>query len=129
MNYWLFPCNTKYFDIISHFEKNDTVVFKQDKNMTIGDIVFIYLAVPYKRIQYKCVVLETKIGEKEMQNHDYALTTSPYIKGYVKLKLLKTITSDGLDFYSLKEHGLGQIQRQGRLEGRLLKYVLDSEND
>ena len=129
MNYWLFPCNTKYFDINTHFKNNEIVVFKQDKNMNIGDIVYIYLAVPYKKIQYKCEVIKTKINDEELLNHDYALTDSPYIKGYVKLKLLKNISSNKLDYYSLKEHGLGQIQRQGRLEGRLLKYVLDLENN
>lgn len=127
MNYWIFPCNTKYFDIIEHFKTKNEVVFKRDGMIRKGDIAYIYLANPFKQIKFKCEVVEPKLTIDCLEEHQYAISSSFYNKGYVKLKYLSEINSSDLNFNNLKDNGLGQVQRQSRLDGKLLTYIQSKE--
>ena len=44
---WIVPCNIKHFDLISHFESSDTVVWKNSFTIKQGDIVYIYIGALY----------------------------------------------------------------------------------
>lgn len=51
LNCWIVPCNIKYFDVVTHFKKNSTVVWKNISHVQPGDTVYIYLGAPHKELQ------------------------------------------------------------------------------
>ena len=123
MSCWIIPCNTKNFNIIEHFVTNSEVVFKKDGLIKNGDYVYIYLAAPFKRIKYKCVVISTKVSDEELKQHQYAVSPYSMRQSYMKLKYEYTFETDQLTFDKLKKNGLGQVQRQSRLDGKLLEFI------
>ena len=58
---WLVPANPKYYDVVSAFEKSDTILWKQSSGVIAGDIIYLYVAAPYSAILYRCVAVETDI--------------------------------------------------------------------
>ena len=53
----LIPSNVKIFDVASHFEENDRIdwIIKKHK-WEIGDIVYIYVSNPTKKIICKTII-------------------------------------------------------------------------
>ncbi|WP_130838057.1 MmcQ/YjbR family DNA-binding protein [Lachnoclostridium sp. Marseille-P6806] len=58
---WVVPANLKYYDVCSDFDSNDDSDWKQGKGIEVGDIVYLYVGVPYSAILYKCQVTGTHI--------------------------------------------------------------------
>lgn len=53
---WIVPANPRYYDIVGIFSQTDDTFWKQGKGIETGDIVYMYVAVPYSAILYKCTV-------------------------------------------------------------------------
>ncbi len=100
---WLIPSNPKYFDVIGHFEKFDTVEWKQPNNAKIGDTVYIYLGVPYRAIMYKCEVLEVNIP---CNYKDENLTMNTVMK----LKLITKYNEDEYNIDKLIKYGITTVR-------------------
>ena len=70
---WIVPANPKYYDIVSVFSSTDDTIWKQGKGIENGDIVYMYVAVPYSAILYKCTVTQaysaTEDGRSLMDIH------------------------------------------------------------
>lgn len=60
---WIIPANPRYYDIDRHIaeSENGEFLWKQSKNMTVGNSVFIYITAPVSGIKYRCTVVETDI--------------------------------------------------------------------
>lgn len=58
---WIVPANPKYYDVISEFEKTDTITWRQTANIQKGNIVYLYFGQPYSAILYRCVVVEANL--------------------------------------------------------------------
>ncbi len=59
---WLIPANPKYYDIVGAFEKDEEIIWKQgSRKMKAGDIAYMYVAVPYSAILYRCEITETNL--------------------------------------------------------------------
>ncbi len=71
---WLIPANPKYYDIVGAFDESDEIIWKQgSKKMREGDIAYMYVAVPYSAILYRCEITETDLpwyGSAENINID-----------------------------------------------------------
>lgn len=61
-NVWVIPANQKYYDIISEFKLTDVVTWHQDIKVSVGDLIYIYLTIPYQAIMYQCEVIEADIS-------------------------------------------------------------------
>ena len=55
---WIVPANPKYYDIVTVFSNTDETIWKQGKGIETGDIVYMYVAVPYSAILYRCTVTQ-----------------------------------------------------------------------
>lgn len=55
---WIVPANPKCYDIVSVFNSTDDTIWKQGKGIETGDIVYMYVAVPFSAILYKCIVTQ-----------------------------------------------------------------------
>lgn len=125
---WVFPCNTKYFDIIEHFKNSDTVVFKRNTRINIGDVVYIYLAAPIQEIRYICHVINNEVSEEILKQNTYVIPKDFDKKEYhfVMFQLDKEIEAGLLPYAELKENDIGQVIIPARASRKLKKY-LDSK--
>lgn len=128
MENWIVPCNVKFFDIVNHFQKNDMVAWVRTSAIRKDDIVFLYLGAPYSQIKYKCKVEEEDIPEADvLSKYSYAVRPSDKYdlkkKKYVLLKKIEEFDDGKFDLNSLRANGLGQVQKQARVDRRLLMFL------
>ncbi len=66
--HWLYPANIKYYDVIGAFSQPETY-WPISSKVEVGDIVLIYLAVPYKQIGFVCRILDVGIDMDLIMNN------------------------------------------------------------
>ena len=131
---WLIPCNINTFDVIGHFEKRKTVVWKNSFTIHEGDIAYIYLGRPYSEIRYKCLVISDQVNEQLLQENSYAIPakkSNNYFskkEKYIVLKYLCEYPEGTFTLNHLRKHGLGQVQAQARINRQLQAYLATIEN-
>lgn len=129
LNCWIVPCNVKYFDVVTHFKKKKTVVWKNISCVQPGDTVYIYLGAPHKELRYKCVVLNDNVGTDVLLNNNYAMPRCPIsslyqveIK-YMELELVDEYPSGTFVLNDMRSNGLGQVQVQAKTSSQLQEYI------
>lgn len=129
LNCWIVPCNVKYFDVVTHFKKKKTVVWKNISCVQPGDTVYIYLGAPHKELRYKCVVLNDNVGTDVLLNNNYAMPRRPIsslyqveIK-YMELELVDEYPSGTFVLHDMRSNGLGQVQVQAKTSSQLQEYI------
>lgn len=58
---WIIPANPKYYDIVGVFSQCVDTHWKQGKGIETGDTVYMYVAVPYSAILYRCLVTRAHV--------------------------------------------------------------------
>jgi hypothetical protein len=139
MVHWLFPANIKFYDVFGAFRKTVSY-WPANATVTVGDLVFIYLAAPYKQIGFLCEVKAIGISFED---------ALPYIRHFFKetiarkkepkafMKLRRTATYKitdraSLSYKQLKQHGLtGMLMGPRKLENnpKLLEYIKEVCNE
>jgi hypothetical protein len=136
MTHWLYPANTKFYDLSGAMAQPETF-WPMRSQTAVGDRVFIYLAAPHKQIGYACDVIETGIEEVSVRDH-----VRPFLKGepdpeksstaFMKLRPEQRIaleSDSALGLQLLRQHGLkGMLMGPRRLENNppLLDYITGS---
>jgi len=100
---WIVPANPKYYDIIHCFQDTDTILWKQSNHIHVGDLIYLYVAVPYSAILYKCEVVEVDIP---YEYKDDNLSMSKVMK----IKLLEEFDKDKYTFEVLNQYGIRAIR-------------------
>lgn len=87
---WIFVNNTSLFDLKKAFEENRVIAWPQEKNVSVGDIIYFYISSPHFAIFYKCEVQEIDISQSEVDIHRYVLNAQFYKRNqkFLKIKLL-----------------------------------------
>ena len=102
--YFIQPCNPKYYDLEAAFIRDNGVTgWKQSRKVNVGDICYMYIANPVGAVKYKCEVVETDIPF-EYKGEDVS------INKLMKIKLLKRIDNNKIDFKFLKSIGISLIR-------------------
>ena len=133
MSHWLIPANTKFYDVFAAFAQVKTY-WPMNAKIVSGDIVYIYLATPYKQIGFVSEVLDTDYNPDRIIDK-----VRPFIKGnpnkdgpskpFMKLGETRTFTIDednALRLENLKQNGLtGMLMGARKLENNptLLAYI------
>lgn len=104
INYWIQPANPAFYDLKAAFIRDKgTTIWKQSRNVNIGDICYMYIAKPVGAIKYKCEIVEINIPyeykSKEVSMHQV-----------MKIKLLKEVEHDNINFPYLKSIGVNLIR-------------------
>ena len=116
VNYWIFPANPKYYDIVGAFNDNDTITWRQLNNVLVGDIVYLYITKPYACIMFKCEVIEVNIP------YDYK--DKKFSMNYImRIKLLKKYDNDEFTFDKLKEYGVTSVRSPRKAPSRLCQEL------
>ena len=111
---WIVPANPKYYDVVNAFNDKDTIIWKQSNNILVGDKVYLYVAVPYSCIMFKCTVLEVNLPYHHKNNH-------LSIKKVMKIKLLKRYKNNEFTFKKLNEYGVKAIRGPRSVPSKLSK--------
>lgn len=106
--YWIVPANPKYYDVTKCFDDTNIITWKQSTDIHIGDIVYLYLSIPYSAIFYKCEVIDVNIPHQN--NYKEIL-----IEKVMKLKLLKKYKPDEYTFKYLNELGIKSVRSPRRI--------------
>ena len=56
--YWIAPANPKYYNLEKAFSESETILWKQSSHVSVGDLVYLYIAAPVSAIRYKCQAVE-----------------------------------------------------------------------
>ena len=75
---WLIPSNKKYYDVEAAFTKLLKINWKQSFKAIAGDIVYIYITAPVQAIKFKCVVTETDLTERMIDDTEFVRDGTPY---------------------------------------------------
>lgn len=132
MIYWIIPWNAEKFDLTGCLERfNGEVDWRQNNNFDIGDIAFMYCALPVGRITYMCEIKSVCIprddtyDDEEFFRNDSDLEKEPK-KGYARLKLIAVSKpTNKLTFHALVANGMKKnVQSPVRVTNSLLEYIL-----
>ena len=71
---WIIPCNPKYYNVKCAMTDLKIVDWKQsNKNISAGDIVYIYVGSPISAIKYQCKVNKANIPFCEIGDSKYEI--------------------------------------------------------
>lgn len=132
MDNWIIPCNVKFFNIVERFNNVNNVIWKRDSSLKTDDIVYLYLGAPYSQIKYKCIVVKDSIDEKLLEENKYAIRAGDSKKfnpkRYMMIEIIKEYADNEFPYKILKEHGLGQVQKQARTDRKLQSFIDSVDN-
>jgi len=113
---WLIPANPKYFDLITAFSENEVIYWKQGSNISVGDIVYLYVAAPYSAILYRCKAVEVDIPR---------INTRRNSTKAMRIQKLHTYDKSEFSLAVLKEFGAATV-RGPRSIPPALRHALES---
>lgn len=94
--YWVVPASVKRYDVVSHFEKYDTITWRQTTDIKLHDIVYIYIGCPISSICFKCEAIRVNfVGEHQ---------------NTMELKLIEKYDDDIYTLEKLRNYGLKAIR-------------------
>ena len=100
---WIIPANPKYFDLEAAFAKSDTISWKQSSNISVGDIIYIYMAGPVSAILYKCEAVEVNLP------YDYD-DGNVHMSRIMNIRLLHRFRREQMTRDRLKEYGVYAVR-------------------
>ena len=119
MSTWIVRANPSRFRIHDYFRDHEVVEFRQTMKFQEGDIVYLYITAPYKRVQYKMVVWLADIPLSETwDDFVYSLREKPttFVDSdrFVRFKKIAYIDTDELCYKKLLEHGFKYTMQSDR---------------
>ena len=107
--YWVVPANTKHYDVISHFEKQDTITWRQTTDIELHDIVYIYIGSPISSICFKCEAIKVNfVGEHQ---------------NTMELKLIEKYEAGTYTLEKLRDHGLKAIRGARKVPNDVVAFL------
>lgn len=115
--YWVVPCNPKYFDLQEHLKTTNEVAFKKLRPLNADNEVFIYVAAPFSQIMHRGIVTKAMCSEDDLQNHPYALKIQQSDnKRFFMIEILESFADGSFPYADLKANDIGQTQGSGQNE-------------
>ena len=103
---WIFPCNTKKFNIHKASEDLEYLNWDiQNQKIEIGDYVYLYVTDPEKAIRYKCVVTDLT-DVKTIDDSAYGGSKIGYRANQATLRFLVTYTEPGIELSDMRKMGI-----------------------
>lgn len=117
VNYYLLPSNPRIYDVAKGFQQFDGYLnWPARKRTKPGDVVFIYSAVPFKGIAFRCLVIDVDEAGEGYGTRETFLTL---------LKLEQTYQKGDLPLEELTKHGLKTVRFFHKVSPEFAKYVLE----
>ena len=127
MEHWIIPCNLKYYDVIGAFGRLPKIDWKQSmKNVSVGDIVYVYVGKPIMAILFKCRVNKVNLPCIEIDDHEFVIDGVNYMNygNYMELEFVESYSEDQITMELLAYHGMkGRIQGPRRTESAVQAFI------
>lgn len=92
--------------IKEEFEKTGFIDWRQGKNKyEIGDIIFIYIISPIKKIEFKTKVEKIDIPFEDTDSKESIAGDGKIAEKYVRLRFISYVDDERLNLKNLKENG------------------------
>lgn len=128
---WFTPCNPMQYDVIGAFSEMNRINWKQsNKNMCIGDIVYIYVSKPIASVLFKCKINKVNLPTAEINDCKYILDGTNFVNygNYMELELLRRYMPNQISYSKLLELGLnGRIQSPRKVLSEISRYISSLE--
>ena len=117
---WIFIASLKQFRMHDFIRDYRFVEYLQKNNVQEGDIVYLYITAPYKRIEYKMIVEKVNISSHDaFDDRFYSLLNKPTTllesDKVVRLKYVGRVQTNELCYQKLREHGFNMSMQSNRL--------------
>ena len=130
MSTWIFVASLNRFKVHDFIRDYGFIEYLQTNKVTEGDTVYLYITAPYSHVEYKMIVERANIPFNEAFD-DRAYSNSPNIswpplesEKFVRLKAIKRIQTDDLNFKHLQEHGFHlTMQTNRKISGEVADYI------
>lgn len=126
MQYRFLAAQVKRYDHDACFDKYRFIDWAPHANLFIGDIVYIYFALPIKRVRYKTIVERIITDESLIKGDEFWINGYERKKSkcYYRLKMLQKTEDERLSYENLLNHGVvGTLQGCPRVKSETLKYI------
>ena len=130
MQNWLISANSKMYRHSDAFDKWGYIDWRQNRNYSVGDTVFIYCTKPVKKIVYKTVIEKVNMKFSEItDDKEFWLDADEYYKSqggyYARMRLIDEADSEFLSLHELQERKLLKNGPQGpmKMSDELAEYV------
>lgn len=124
---WIISDNPEQYNVVDAFHNLHRVDWAQKANMTVGDIVYIYISGNVKAIKFKCRVNKASLDELDIDDREYDF--SGQFDGtagrYMELELIEEYAGDEYSREELIKHGFRSPQGPIRMP-ELVKQYLES---
>jgi hypothetical protein len=119
MSTWIVRANPSRFRIHKFIREYGFVEFRQTMKFQEGDIVYLYITAPFKRVEYKMVVERADIPLSEAYDDSaYSLLKKPttFVDSdrFVRFKNIAHIETDELCYKKLLDHGFTYTMQSDR---------------
>jgi len=117
---WIFIASLKQFRMHDFIREFGFVEYLQKNKVQEGDIVYLYITAPYKRVEYKMVVERANISSHDaFDDRAYSLLNKPTTllesDKVVRLKYVDRVQTNDLSYQKLREHGFAMTMQTNRL--------------
>jgi len=128
MTTWIVPCNSKFFDIQSHLNDCDEIVWQTSSDMKPNDQVYVYVCghAETGEIKYKGWIKEIHLSDTYVNQNSYCIRPTKQRKDYVLIKIEKSFSDGMFPLKELRSHGLNQFQKQSKASADLIEYLKNS---
>jgi len=124
---WMVPVNRNNFDIEAAFDNNGAIDWTQKGNYKIDDIVYIYLAAPASRVEFRCTVTKSNIPYSEIiDDAEYRISDddADIVSKYARFELIEKRNDETLSLDNLMAHGLKKApQGAMHVPNKLYNYI------
>ena len=129
MQHWIYRASLDRFRLHDFIRDYGFVEYLQKGDIQEGDIVYLYLTAPYKRVEYKMFVERANIPcEEQFDDTPYSLigsaTTDDPSKKVIRFRFIDHVQTDELCYQKLRKHGFRfTIQSDRKIDGEIVDYI------
>ena len=128
---WIISGNPEQYNVVDAFHNLHRVDWAQKANMTVGDIVYIYISGNVKAIKFKCRVNKANLDEPDIDDREYDF--SGQFDGtagrYMELELIEEYAGDEYSREELIKHGFRSPQGPIRMPESVKQYLESIHNE
>lgn len=122
---WIIPGNPTKYDVERAFHELGKIDWNQSTNISVGDIVYIYVSKTRFAIEFKCRA--NKVDLKKMEIDDQEFNISGEYDGsygrYMELELIEELKGKVYSRDELKKHGFLSPQSPIRIPAQVKEYL------
>ena len=126
---WVFIASLNRFRIHDFIRDYGFIEYVRKNNVQDGDIVYLYITAPYKRIEYKMIVENANVSSHDaFDERSYSLLKKPTTlmesDKVIHLKFIDRVQTDELSYNKLREHGFKTtMQTNRKLNEETVQYI------